>query len=884
MASQRTTWPVRSGPVPPRTGAFTWRPETGPERWDTLLPGCTVVLGPGDARAPASYRSGTGKTQLAAAFAHRLWASGGLDLLVWVEARSRDSIVSGYAGALAEIRVAAPPGKPEAAAARFLTWLSGTGRRWLVVLDGLTDAGDADGLWPHGPSGQVLVTTGLTGLRPKPGPSPATGPAAPGMPGAPDAPPPAELAVAVPAFSQREALSYLSGRLNDDPYQVAGALDLAMVVDCLPAALNLAVTYLLESGVDCRQYRLACDQYRQHLPGGSAADPLTAAWMLAVDRARQFAPSELAWPALRLAAVLGPAGIPGAVLTSSAAFAYVAGRPPVNQQDLASLQAAFGNLHRVGLITVDPDDEARTVSVPAALALSVRQAIGQAELRRAVAAAADALCEAWPERQARAGLEQALRDCATGVSRCDDLALWDGGCHPLLDRIGRSLDDAQMAETAAIYWLELALRCTEYLGPRSPATLAFRERLAAATAAAGRADEALVLRDELVADTDSVLGPIDPQAIAARASLAVALRAAGRLPEAITMCQRVAADSDLVFGPVHQQTRQIMRELGGACADAGRYQDAVGIVRRCLGHCERTIGVMHPETIAVRHHLAGICRRAGRADEATSLYQEALAQAQRADGPASPEAVAAREHLAVALHQACRADDAAAMLEQAISAWRQVPGAGPAETLAARANLAALYCLNGRMKEALPLYESALADRQAVGGSCHPGTLRARWNLAAACHKARRLPDAIKIGEAALGDCEQALGPGDRETLTARANLAHAYHAAGLLKRASAHFDRALRDCEQALGPDDQLTNAVRALRKRYLAGRQGAAPIITPPGWLPGSRRQRRAAGLRPGAGGRPSAAVRTGGPAAGRRCRRSSSLPGPSAARARR
>jgi len=51
-----------------------------------------------------------------------------------------------------------------------------------------------------------------------------------------------------------------------------------------------------------------------------------------------------------------------------------------------------------------------------------------------------------------------------------------------------------------------------------------------------------------------------------------------------------------------------------------------------------------------------------------------------------------------------------------------------------------------------------------------------------------------------------------------------------MLKRASAHFDRALRDCEQSLGPDDSLTDAVRVPRKRYLAGRQGTAPIITGP------------------------------------------------------
>jgi hypothetical protein len=90
--------------------------------------------------------------------------------------------------------------------------------------------------------------------------------------------------------------------------------------------------------------------------------------------------------------------------------------------------------------------------------------------------------------------------------------------------------------------------------------------------------------------------------------------------------------------------------------------------------------------------------------------------------------------------------------------------------------------------------------------------------------------EAIQLGEATLTDCERILGPGHWDTLTCRANLAHAYHGAGQLKRASAQFDRALRDCEQSIGPDDPLTEQVRALRQRYLAGRQGAAPILAPP------------------------------------------------------
>jgi tetratricopeptide (TPR) repeat protein len=824
MQAQPRAWPIFSGVVPSLAEGHIRRPETGHGPWDALRPGLTVILGPGgDPGASAGRYGGTGKTQLAAAFATRLWAAGELDLLVWLYAGSRDSIITGYAQALADIRVAAPPGRPEAAAARFLTWLASTGRPWLVVLDDLAEPADAEGLWPYGSSGQALVTTRLAGLSP-----------APATPGTPrrDAPPPAarQQAIAVSGFSQREAMNYLSARL-EDPFQAAGSLDLAIALDCLPAGLALAVAYLQDSGQDCRHYRLACAQRKQDLAHMIASDPLAPLWMLAIDRARQFAPRDLAWPALKLAAVLGPSWIPGAVLTGSAACAYVTGRPDASHGDPASSRAAFGNLARLGLVRIAPDDAIRTVWMPAALQISVRQAMAPAELHQAVQAAADALCEAWPEGRGQPDLEQALRNCATSIRRYDDLALWHPDFHPLLARVGQSLDDARMAETALTYWRDLAGHSAKYLGARSPLTLQIRERLASAATAAGRTDEAVSLREELAADIEEVAGWIHPHAITSRASLATVLRTARRLTEAISLSERVAADSDLVFGPAHARTTESLRELGSAYCDAERYPEAIRVLQRCLAVREQVIGLMHPETISARHHLAETYRRADRADEAILLYQKALGKAENAVGATHPDSVTAQENLAIAYCHAGRADEAAATFERALAEWRRVPGAGPADTIAARANLAAIYCLSGRLKEAIPLYQSELADLERISGPGHPDTLRARWNLAAACHKAKRLPDAVQIGEATLADCEQILGPGHRETLTSRANLAHAYHAVGQLKRASAQFDRALRDCERSLGPDDPLTSAVRTLRKRYMAGRQGAAPIIAQPG-----------------------------------------------------
>ncbi len=206
VAAGGVAWPVRSGLVPPLAEGFIARTETVPGLEAALVPGAVVALVPGKtAGGVRDWPGSCGKTQLAVYLAGSLWQSRDVGLLAWVDAASRASVLSGYGQAAAKLGLD-HAGDAEAVAARFLAWLEGTSRPWLVVLDDLHDAADLDGLWPAGTAGRVLITT-------------ADAAAVSGEPGV--------LVVAVPAFSIREALSYLSGRLTTDPDQRSGAIDLA---------------------------------------------------------------------------------------------------------------------------------------------------------------------------------------------------------------------------------------------------------------------------------------------------------------------------------------------------------------------------------------------------------------------------------------------------------------------------------------------------------------------------------------------------------------------------------------------------------------------------------------------------------------------------------
>ena len=138
-----------SGTVPPLADVYDPRPETGPDLASRLRPGETVVLVPGDeADAAPAAQGGTGKTQLAVAFAHAMWNSRAAEVLVWVNAARQESVITGFAQAANTVDAGDPAEDAEVAAARFVSWLAHTRRAWALILDDLAEVTDLDGLWP----------------------------------------------------------------------------------------------------------------------------------------------------------------------------------------------------------------------------------------------------------------------------------------------------------------------------------------------------------------------------------------------------------------------------------------------------------------------------------------------------------------------------------------------------------------------------------------------------------------------------------------------------------------------------------------------------------------------------------------------------------------
>ena len=684
--SRRTPahWPVRVGAVPARADEFSARPESAPGLGTSLVPGATVALVSARADGPASsdWLRPSGKTQLAIAAAESLWQSHGIELLVWAVATSRTSVLAAYREAAAATSVSTPAGNAESVAARFIGWLNETGRPWLVVLDDLSSTADLRRLWPAGPTGRVLVTTADSVT----------------MPGG-------TVSLPVGPYSHREALNYLMGRLSADPDRRLGAIDLVKDLGCEPMALAQACSVITSSAWTCRDYQDAFIRRREQMTEG-AADTLPAAavtWTFCFEQAEWLSPEVPAQPLLALIALLDGHGIPAVVFSAPAACDYLTGPGASTRPDRDSAGRALLVLARAGLLTIDQTSAPPMVRMSPVLQSALRTMMPEAMLEQAARSAADALTEAWPAEEPPAWFADSLRSCAASLWQAAGDLLWAGGCHPVLQRAGQSLEDARLTGPAADYWRDMAMVSERLLGADHPHTLAAVQRLSSAYLAAGRTADAVRWVQWMVGRRARTLGSDHPDVLAARRELGHALVAAGRLRDAISVLDQTADAYERRYGPEHIDTLGARDELAAAYLAVGEPGEAAGLYRRTLAGRERVQGSRHVETLTTRQGLADALLADDRIKDAISAYKKVLAGRERVLGPDDLDTIRTHATLGSSYHTAGKMAAAVHSYEQARSGYERVLGAHHQETLAIRMRLAQAYYDVGRLGDARSL-------------------------------------------------------------------------------------------------------------------------------------------------------------------------------------
>jgi tetratricopeptide (TPR) repeat protein len=666
---------------------------------DSLVPGTTLALVPGSAFAegPSNWLGACGKTQIAVIIAESLWRAGTIDVLIWVSATNRASVLSTYVQASVAAFGIEPTGTAESVAARLVSWLAVTGKSWLVVLDDLQDATDLDGLWPEGPAGRVLVTGTQSSL-------------ASGRRGI--------QVIPVGFFSVREALNCLTERLSVNPAQRQGAIDLIEALGREPLALAQAAAVVANSTLACRDYRDYFARRRQQIGMAAGEVPSAAAvtWTLSLGQAESLLPGASVRLMLVLVAMLDGHGIPGAIFSTPAVAAYLGGAvtPFAQAVDPKPAWDALLAIERAGLVTVNRSASPPTIGMSSVLQAAIKLAAPANVQEPAARAAASALLEAWPTDEPEPWTADALRVNVASLQNAAPDVLWADGCHPVLLRAGRSMDEGRLVGPAVEYWRDLSARCDTKLMPGHPDALVVAAHLAAAFLGAGYASEAVHWYQRVLAERGRELAPGHPAIIAARINLAKALVLAGEPADAVTVLLRAVSECEQFRGPGHPDTLSARDELAAAYQAAGDVAAASRLLTRNLTDRERLQGPRDAETMATRDRLAAACLAEGKVKDAISHYKRALSDREKVLGRGHPDTLATTSNLAAAYQAAGRMPSAMQLSEQCCADSERVLGPDHADTLARLASLAHLYYAVGRVGDAVTLLRDTAARCERV--------------------------------------------------------------------------------------------------------------------------------------------------------------------------
>lgn len=699
--------PLMVGNLPPRADSFQDR-AASEILHRTAGPGQTTVL-----TQVVAGLGGVGKTQLAAEFARRLWGDGELDLLLWVSALSRDSVVSGYVQAGVDLALGPENEAPERTAARLLAWLANTRQRWLIILDDLAGPADIRDLWPPDrPNGRTVVTTRRRDADLLAGRN----------------------LVDVSVFTETEATEYVRRKLQARPHLADDVLGVVTDLGALPLALGHAAAYMIDLDLPCSTYRERFSDRRRRLAElfpdpdtlyDGYAHTVATTWTLSIEAADRLPPVGIARPLLAIVSALNPNGIPEEVFTAPTAQEYLAERLP-SRPDWADIRDGLRGLHRFHLVT----HENGMIRVHALVQRAVREELGESQSTAVARASADALLEIWPAADNDTG--QLLRANAMALQDNWPAAIWDPtqGIHPVMIRTIESLGTAVQLDEAIRLCRQLSQQAIEYFGPRHPDTLALRNQLATWQGDAGQTQEAITSLGSLVSDVTAALGRDHPMAIAARQNLGYQWGQAGYPAKAVAELTIVLGDQVRVLGPDDPAVITTRNHLVYWRAKAGDTTDAVAELEDLIPLATKILGADHRETLELRGALASYrADSIGHAQSAIEM-QEVLDDMRRALGPEHRDVSVLRLNLAARQWQAGDWATAATALQELLTERIKSHGPYHRDTVATRHVLSKVLTDLQDFAGAAAELDEVIEGMCRLAGPKHPDTLHRRYELA----------------------------------------------------------------------------------------------------------------------------------------------------------
>ena len=242
----------------------------------------------------------------------------------------------------------------------------------------------------------------------------------------------------------------------------------------------------------------------------------------------------------------------------------------------------------------------------------------------------------------RHAVRQTLADEAGKINDSGDprpLLPWQVHLHHVVDEAGEELDEqaallcnqlgSHLQITGDLVRARPYLKCAlaiheEVLGPTHPDTARSLNNLGGLLQAMGELAGARPYYERALAIDEVVSGPAHPETAHSLNNLGVLLQVMGDLAGAHPYLERALAIHEGVLGPDHPDTARSLNNLGYLLQAMGDLTEAQPFYERALAIRKRTLSSAHPDTASSLNNLGGLLHSLGDLAGARPYYERAI--------------------------------------------------------------------------------------------------------------------------------------------------------------------------------------------------------------------------------------------------------------------
>jgi tetratricopeptide (TPR) repeat protein len=599
---------------------------------------------------------GVGKTQMAAEYAYRFRSE--YKCVLWTPADSVVAIETGYRDIARALQLPErDAGEADAVSRAVRRWLAdNTG--YLLVFDNADHPEVVKPFLPEKAGGHILLTSRSRQFA-------ALGDIA---------------TLRLPVLDHAAAADFLLRRIyrgEASASERTAIEDLVQELDGLPLALELAASFIVETGTGVGRYLQQFRKNREVLlrrTGPVRSDyreTVLTTWKPNFDAIAGEYPASA--ELLRISAFLAPDAIPFELFNETGAS-----------------PEALLPLERYSLVTVETEE--RTFSLHRLVQEVIKAGMSAEQQRDFVRKAIDVVAAAWPGQDFAhwSQLDRLLPHQLACAERIAQYRIETEAAASLLTHAALYLDDrAQYREAGPLYRRSLEIRDAVYPRDRPERTISL-SNLGLYHLRQGDYKSATPLLEQALAINEQSFGQENPIVATCLNNLAQLLQATNCLSEAELLTRRALAIDEQSLGSEHPDVARDLNNLAQLLQATNCLPEAELLMRRALAIDEQSYGPQHPDVAVDLNNLALLLQATTRLSEAEPLMRRALAIGEHSLGPEHPDVAIRLGNLAHLLQATKRLSEAEPLVRRALAIREQSLGPDHPSTITARDNLAAM--------------------------------------------------------------------------------------------------------------------------------------------------------------------------------------------------